>query len=101
MMDLVDPFEWVLCRRAGQRDSGTPLQNLVLCLGLIAGASVLKDMPDAVALYDLDESTLYRYRMHAERFDGPWLNLETDDQNDFFRRRILQGFWVVFGWGAK
>jgi hypothetical protein len=39
-------------------------------------------------LYDLDESTLYRYRMHAERFDGPWLNLETDDQSDFFRRRI-------------
>jgi hypothetical protein len=26
--------------------------------------------------------------MHAERFDGPWLNLETDDQSDFFRRRI-------------
>lgn len=49
-------------------------------------------MPDAVALYDLDESTLYRYRTHAERFDGPWLNLETVDQSDFFCRRILQGF---------
>lgn len=59
-----------------------------MCLGLIAGASLWKDRPDAVALYDLDESTLYRYRMHAERFDGPWLNLETDDQSDFFRRRI-------------